>query len=198
MHELAYFREHLDEFEQMAANRGVAIDFAAFRALDQERRERITAAERLKAERNKASEEIARRKKAGEDASALLAEMKRVSEEIKLADERVTVLDAQLSDFMLTVPNRPHSSVPVGHDAVRECRGAPLGRAAKIRFQAAPALGNRRRRRASSISSAPRKSPARVSRSIAAWARAWNARLPHFFSIRTRQTDTPKFFRPSS
>ena len=41
----------------------------AFRALDQERRERITAAERMKAERNKASEEIARRKRAGEDAS---------------------------------------------------------------------------------------------------------------------------------
>jgi len=79
MHDLGYFREHLDEFVQMAANRGVNIDFDGFRALDQERRERITAVERLKAERNKASEEIARRKKAGEDASALLAEMKRVS-----------------------------------------------------------------------------------------------------------------------
>ena len=69
----------------MAANRGVVIDFAGFRAIDQERRERITAAERLKARRNKASEEIPRRKKAGEDVSALLAEMKQVSEEIKQA-----------------------------------------------------------------------------------------------------------------
>jgi seryl-tRNA synthetase len=117
MHDLGYFREHLDEFAQMAVNRGVTIDFDSFRAIDQERRERITAAERLKAERNKASEEIARRKKAGGDASALLAEMKRVSDEIKMADEQITVLDARLSDFMLTVPNRPHSSVPVGHDA---------------------------------------------------------------------------------
>ncbi len=117
MHDLGYFREHLDEFVQMAANRGVNIDFDGFRALDQERRERITAVERLKAERNKASEEIARRKKAGEDASALLAEMKRVSEEIKISGERAEALDARLRDFMLTVPNRPHSSVPVGHDA---------------------------------------------------------------------------------
>jgi seryl-tRNA synthetase len=117
MHDLGYFREHLDEFVQMAENRGVNIDFDGFRALDQERRERITAVERLKAERNKASEEIARRKKAGEDASALLAEMKRVSEEIKIAGERAEALDASLRDFMLTVPNRPHSSVPVGHDA---------------------------------------------------------------------------------
>jgi seryl-tRNA synthetase len=116
MHDLGYFREHLNEFEQMAANRGVTIDFDGFRALDRERRERITTGERLKAERNKASEEIARRKRAGQDASALLTEMKRVSDEIKLADEQITVLDARLTDFMLTVPNRPHISVPVGHD----------------------------------------------------------------------------------
>src|SRR5258707_50637 len=115
MHELGYFREHLEEFKRMAENRGVTIDFGGFRTLDQERRERITAAERLKAERNKASEEIARRKEAGEDGSALLAEMKRVSDEIKQADEAASALDAKLMDFMLTVPNRPHSSVPVGH-----------------------------------------------------------------------------------
>src|SRR5579862_8564690 len=107
MHDLGYFRNHLDEFEQMAENRGVTIDFDGFRALDQERRERITAAERLKAERNKSGEEIARRKKSGEDASALLAEMKRVSDEIKSHDELITVLDGKLSDFMLTVPNVP-------------------------------------------------------------------------------------------
>src|SRR5215469_12959970 len=57
MHDLGYFREHLAEFEKMAADRGVSIDFAAFRAIDQERRERITSAEKLKAQRNKASEE---------------------------------------------------------------------------------------------------------------------------------------------
>ncbi|MBZ5662786.1 MAG: serine--tRNA ligase [Acidobacteriia bacterium] len=138
MHELGYFREHLTEFEQMAANRGVAIDFAAFRALDQERRERITAAERLKAERNKASEEIARRKKAGEDASALLAQMKQVSDEIKRADERTTVLDTQLADFMLTVPNRPHSSVPVGHDASANVEVRRWGAPPKFDFRPRP------------------------------------------------------------
>ena len=138
MHDLGYFREHLDEFEQMAANRGVTIDFAAFRALDQERRERITAAERMKAERNKAGEEIARRKKAGEDASALLTEMKRVSDEIKLADERTTVLDAQLAAFMLTIPNRPHNSVPVGHDAAANIEVRRWGAPPKFDFKPLP------------------------------------------------------------
>jgi seryl-tRNA synthetase len=138
MHDLGYFREHLDEFVQMAANRGVVIDFDGFRALDQERRERITAAERLKAERNKASEEIARRKKAGEDASALLAEMKRVSDEIKMAGERADALDAGLKDFMLTVPNRPHSSVPVGHDASANVEVRRWGSPPKFEFKPRP------------------------------------------------------------
>jgi len=138
MHELGYFREHLEEFEQMMKNRGGVIDFAAFRALDQERRERITAAERLKAERNKAGEEIARRKKAGEDASELLAQMKRVSDEIKTADERTTVLDTQLADFMLTVPNRPHTSVPVGHFASDNVEVRRWGAPPKFDFRPRP------------------------------------------------------------
>ncbi len=138
MHDLGYFREHLDEFVQMAANRGVNIDFDGFRALDQERRERITAVERLKAERNKASDEIARRKKAGEDASALLAEMKRVSEEIKISGERAEALDARLRDFMLTVPNRPHSSVPVGHDASANVEVRRWGSPPKFDFKPRP------------------------------------------------------------
>jgi seryl-tRNA synthetase len=138
MHDLGYFREHPDEFVQMAANRGVSIDFDGFRALDQERRERITAVERLKAERNKASEEIARRKKGGEDASALLAEMKRVSEEIKISGERAEALDARLKDFMLTVPNRPHSSVPVGHDASANVEVRRWGAPPKFDFKPRP------------------------------------------------------------
>ncbi|HEX4643457.1 MAG TPA: serine--tRNA ligase [Candidatus Acidoferrales bacterium] len=138
MHDLGYFREHLAEFEQMAANRGVSIDFGAFRAIDQERRERITSAERLKAQRNKASEEIPRLKKAGQDASALLAEMKQVSEEIKAADERITELDAKLLQFMLTVPNRPHTSVPVGHSSADNIEVRRWGAPPKFDFQPRP------------------------------------------------------------
>jgi len=138
MHELGYFREHLEEFEQMAANRGLTIDFDGFRRIDQERRERITFAERLKGQRNKASEEIPRKKKAGEDVSALLAEMKQVSEEIKQADERVAELERKLSDFMLTVPNRPHSSVPVGHDASANVEARRWGAPPKFDFHPRP------------------------------------------------------------
>jgi seryl-tRNA synthetase len=138
MHDLNYFREHLTEFEQMAANRGAQIDFDAFRALDRERRECITSGEALKAGRNRASEEIARRKRAGESAADLLAEMKRVAEEIRLADERTRELDARLQEFMLAVPNMPHASVPLGHDASANVEVRRWGAPPKFDFAPRP------------------------------------------------------------
>src|SRR5271156_5624350 len=92
MLDLGYVREHLDVIEKMARERGATLDLAPFRQLDTDRRVVITSAERLKAERNKASEEIARMKKSGEDASSLLALMKQVSDQIKRDDETITVL----------------------------------------------------------------------------------------------------------
>ena len=138
MHDLNYFRGHLEQFEQMARHRGVQLDFEGFRQLDRERRERITAAERLKAERNKASEEIARRKKAGQDAAELIAEMKRVSDEIKQADERIAQLDERLREFMLIVPNLPHSSVPVGAGPADNVEVRRWGTPPKFSFKPRP------------------------------------------------------------
>jgi len=138
MHDLGYFREHLAQFEEMAARRGVSIDFDGFRALDRERRDRITAAERLKADRNRAGEEIARRKRSGEQADDLLAEMKRVSEEIKTADARIAELDEQLQAFMLVVPNLPHSSVPPGRDATANVEVRRWGTPPKFDFAPRP------------------------------------------------------------
>lgn len=114
MHDLEYFRQHLPDFQAMARNRGVALDFEAFQVLDRERRALITDVERRKAERNKASEEIARLKKSGQDAAALIAEMKQLSDSIRADDQRTAEFDTRLRDFLLVVPNLPHASVPVG------------------------------------------------------------------------------------
>jgi seryl-tRNA synthetase len=138
MHELHYFREHLNEFEEMAARRGARIDFEGFRTLDRERRARITAVERLKSARNKAGEEIARRKQAKEDAAPLLAEMKQVADEIKRSDEEVSALDARLADFMLTVPNLTHSSVLPGRDAAANIEVRRWGAPPKFTFAPRP------------------------------------------------------------
>jgi len=114
MHDLSYFREHLDLFAEMAKRRNITLDLDGFRELDKDRREQITANEQRKAMRNKASEEIARLKKEKQNADALIAEMKQVSEQIKQSDERIAELDARQRQLLLTIPNIPHSSVPAG------------------------------------------------------------------------------------
>src|SRR5438445_13851056 len=76
MHDLIYFREHLDVFAAMAKRRNITLDLDGFRAPDKARRGLITANEPHRAQRNKASDEMARQKKEKQSADALSAEMK--------------------------------------------------------------------------------------------------------------------------
>jgi seryl-tRNA synthetase len=138
MHDLNYFRDHLDVFAAMAEKRGTPLHLDAFRVLDAQRRELITATEGLKAQRNKASDEIARLKKAKENADPLIGEMKAVSERIREADERIAQLNATQSELMLTIPNVPHLSVPVGHSAEENVEVRRWGTAPKFDFVAKP------------------------------------------------------------
>jgi seryl-tRNA synthetase len=138
MHDLNYFRDHLDLFAEMAATRGAALDLEGFRALDKERRELITGTEALKAQRNRASEEIARLKKAGQNADALIGEMKAVSERIKAADERIAELNAAQSERMLTIPNLLDASVPAGRSSEDNAEVRRWGTPPKFDFKAKP------------------------------------------------------------
>ena len=138
MHDLSYFREHLDAFAEMAKKRGTMLDLDDFRAFDRERRELITATEQLKAQRNKASDEIARLKKDKKGADALIAEMKQVSERIKQADERIAQLDAHQRDLLLTIPNVPHSTVPVGQSSADNQEVRRWGQPPKFEFTPRP------------------------------------------------------------
>jgi seryl-tRNA synthetase len=138
MHDLSYFREHLDVFAEMAEKRGASLDLDEFRLLDKERRELITATEQLKAQRNRASEEIARLKKEKQNADVLIAAMKQVSDHIKQADERIAQMDATQREFLLTTPNVPHSSVPVGHSAEENVEVRRWGAPPPFDFAAKP------------------------------------------------------------
>ena len=138
MHDLAYFREHPEVFAALAARRGITLDLDAFRELDRERRKCITENEQRKAQRNKASDEIARRKKEKQDADALIAEMKAVSEQIKQADERIVELDARQRDFLLIVPNIPHASVPSGTSSAENVEIRRWGNPPALGFQPRP------------------------------------------------------------
>jgi seryl-tRNA synthetase len=117
MHDLSYFRDHLELFAGMARNRHISLDLDSFRTFDSERRELITQTEQLKARRNKASDEIARLKKEKQNADAIFGEMQGVSKQIKESDERIANLDNIQREMLLGIPNLPHASVPVGADA---------------------------------------------------------------------------------
>ena len=197
MHDLNYFRDHLDVFAEMAEKRGATLDLDAFSALDKERRELITATEQLKAQRNKASDEIARLKKEKQDAEVLIAEMKQVSEHIKQGGRTYCArwMPTQ-REFLLTTPNLPHSSVPVGHSAEENVEvrrwGAPpkFDFAAKPHWEVGEARGNTRSARQ------PRKLPVRGSRCTKAGGRGWSGRWRIFFWMCTPGSmATRKFFR---
>ncbi|MFL5519906.1 MAG: aminoacyl--tRNA ligase-related protein, partial [Gemmatimonadales bacterium] len=83
-------------------------------ALDQRRRALLVRTEALKAQRNAQSDEVARRKKAGEDAAALLAELKASGDEVKQLDVQVREVDAALEGTLLEVPNILQTDVPDG------------------------------------------------------------------------------------
>jgi seryl-tRNA synthetase len=82
--------------------------------LDRLRRELVTRTEALKAERNAASDEVARRKKAREPVETLLATLKASGEEVKAREAELRGVDAELDDAVLLVPNFPLDSVPDG------------------------------------------------------------------------------------
>jgi seryl-tRNA synthetase len=138
MHDLNYFRDHLDEFADMAKKRNTTLDLDGFRALDKERRELIRENEDRKAQRNKASDEIVRLKKAQESADTLLGEMKQVAERIKQVDERISELDAKQRELLLTIPNIPHKTVPYGKGAEGNQEVRSWGNAPKFDFPPKP------------------------------------------------------------
>src|SRR5262252_40604 len=138
MHDLGYFREHLDVFADMARKRGVVIDLDRFRELDKTRRSLITINERRKADRNQASEEIARLKKAKQNADSRIAEMKQNSDFIRQTDADIARLDAEQRELLLAIPNVPHASVPVGASAADNKEVRRWGMPPKFDFQPRP------------------------------------------------------------
>lgn len=117
MLDLKFVRSHLDEVRAMLKNRGYELDDGRLASLDVERRRRLTELEELRHRRNRVTDEIASMKKAGIDASSMIAEMKQVSTEIKEQEKGISgVLDA-LDQFLMIIPNMPHVSVPMGRDS---------------------------------------------------------------------------------
>jgi len=114
MLDLKFIRSNPDVVGQALARRRAKVDLGAFNAMDEARRALIQEAEALKAERNTVSKEVGQRKRTGEDAADLMARMGQVGERIKALDEELREVDAKVQDWLLSVPNIPHDSVPDG------------------------------------------------------------------------------------
>jgi seryl-tRNA synthetase len=119
MLDLNFVRDNLLRVEEMLRQRGAdpATVLKDFRQVDTERRQAITEAETMKARRNRASEDISKLKKTGQDASAAIAETKDLREQIQSREKIASDLDGRLQEILAGIPNLPHESVAVGHSA---------------------------------------------------------------------------------
>ncbi|WP_322908124.1 serine--tRNA ligase [Paenibacillus campi] len=115
MLDVKILRNEYDRVAQALQNRGKSLDLiSAFPELDGKRRELLQETEQLKNRRNTVSGEVAQRKKNKEDAEELILEMRQVSDRIKVLDEEIRNLEAEIDSLTLAIPNLPDSSVPIG------------------------------------------------------------------------------------
>jgi seryl-tRNA synthetase len=116
MLDLVYIRENPEAVKQAVANKNEKADVDAIMALDKDRRALLTQVEEARSKRNAASKEIGRIKQSGGDASDILKQMQVLADEMKAGEARLSELDKELEGLLLTIPNLPHESVPVGRD----------------------------------------------------------------------------------
>lgn len=114
MLDLKFVRANLEGVQEMLNNRNMKVDASEFNRLDEERRKMLAEVENLKAQRNQVNQKITDLKKAGQDASELIEEVKSCSTRIKELDPLTNEAHQALHDFLLQIPNMLHESVPVG------------------------------------------------------------------------------------
>ncbi|MFA5832349.1 MAG: serine--tRNA ligase [Bacteroidota bacterium] len=114
MLDLKFIREHTDVVKDGIKLKKTDDNIDAILALDNQRRTLIGEGEGLKAKRNEVSAKVGQMKKSGEDASAVIEEMNSVKTRIQQIDDELKTVEEKLEDLLLTVPNVPHPSVPIG------------------------------------------------------------------------------------
>lgn len=125
MLDIKFIRENLELCKAAAVNKNRAVDWDALLALDEKRRQLIGKAEVLRAERNEIS-------KARTEGS--IERGKAIKDELKIIDEELRVTEEQFGIHMLTVPNVPDASVPVGKDASENVEVKKWGEPTKFDF----------------------------------------------------------------
>ena len=116
MIDIQLLRKDLDVVAARLAERKFILDKDKFIMLESDRKQVQSRTEELQAKRNQLAKAVGMKKGKGEDASAEIAESTAVNNELQTLTERLSVLQAQLNDFLMNIPNIPHESVPSGKD----------------------------------------------------------------------------------
>lgn len=133
-----YVRENPEIIRQMLQDRNLSLDLSALLEKESKRRELLTQNEKLKSQRNQASEGIAKKKKQGENADQEIAAMRALGDEIKRLDDHLRELDEAIEVELLQIPNLPDPSVPRGKDASANREIRRWGQAPSFSFQPKP------------------------------------------------------------
>ncbi|KJE25974.1 serine--tRNA ligase [Geobacillus kaustophilus] len=115
MLDMKVLRTQFQEVKEKLMQRGGDLtNIDRFEQLDKDRRRLIAEVEELKSKRNDVSQQIAVLKREKKDAEPLIAQMREVGDRIKRMDEQIRQLEAELDGLLLSIPNVPHESVPIG------------------------------------------------------------------------------------
>ncbi|MFS0673806.1 serine--tRNA ligase [Ornithinibacillus sp. 179-J 7C1 HS] len=137
MLDMKYLRNHFEEVKAKLQHRGEDLsELDRFGELDERRRELITKTEALKAQRNEVTKQISQLKKEKKDADEAIKEMRQVGDQIKEYDDELREIEETLNTIMLSIPNIPHESVPVGEDEDDNIEARTWGEVPAFNFEA--------------------------------------------------------------
>lgn len=135
MLDIKFVRNNPQAVKAALAKRGNTVSIEAFLSLDEERRKRLVDVEQLKNKRNVVSQEIGKLKQSGQPAEDLVLEMRNVSQQIKDMDEEIKQIEEKLEYMILTIPNMPNESVPVGTSDADNLEVRKWGEPRKFAFE---------------------------------------------------------------
>jgi len=128
-------RKDLAGAVQALARRGYALDADAFSALEVERKQVQVETEQLQSQRNALSKQIGMAKGKGENADALMAQVNDIAGRLDSGAKRLDALQARLTDWLLTIPNIPHASVPDGKNSDENAEVRRVGQPKSFAFE---------------------------------------------------------------
>ena len=114
MLDLKFIRENVDLVKKALADRNLKIDLDGFVRIIDQRKKVLLELEELRAQKNKANDEISALLKEKKDAQAKIASMKAIAQNIDDLEAQLKELDPQIDKIILTIPNIPHESLPIG------------------------------------------------------------------------------------